>query len=63
MAFLFLRMKEDADSKGSELLDPALGKNIANLKTELIFMIFVFSLAALQMLLQIGIWDKCLLVE
>lgn len=63
MAFLFLRMKEDADSKGNELLDPAIGKNIANLKTKLIFMIFVFSLAALQMLLQIGIWDKCLLVE
>lgn len=56
-------MEEDADSKGTEILDPSLGKIIAIGETDLIFKIFVFSLSALHMLFQIGIWDTCLLVE
>lgn len=62
MNAIFFENEGPADSKGIQLLDSTLGKNITIVKTELIFMAFVFPLA-LQMLLQVSVWDKCLLVE
>lgn len=59
--FLFLRMEGHTDFKGIQLLDPTLGKNIITVKAEFLFMVFVFP-PPLQMLLQVGVWNKCLLV-